>query len=151
MVHIAKTWPLPLPSTFGVDNFDELDLTALATKELQLWEGHANDALYGVRMALGEKSSLFRNDLCLANSKLKKGRAWSKVHAVSWWVQHHHQIYNTAQNGLVQLSASEDIQTKYQVLHWNQLKVTTQILQWDRSTPRVVPIDRMNHWNGSGK
>ncbi|KAF8234896.1 hypothetical protein L208DRAFT_1047501, partial [Tricholoma matsutake] len=49
--------------------------------------------------------------------------------------------YNTAQNGLVQLSASEDIQTKYQVLHWNQLKVTTQILQWDRSTPRDEPLE----------
>jgi hypothetical protein len=34
--YCAKTWPLPLPSTFSNTKIALLDLTALAEKELQL-------------------------------------------------------------------------------------------------------------------
>jgi hypothetical protein len=88
LVHTAETCPLLLPSTFGFPKITVLGLGSLAEKELQLQEGQANDELQGIRMALSEKSFLFRKDLCLAQSKLKKGRAWGKVHKVSWQVQH---------------------------------------------------------------
>jgi hypothetical protein len=90
LVHTTEMGPLLLPSTFGFSQITVLGFGSLAEKELQLWEVQANDELQGVRMALGEKSFLFRKDLCLAQSKLKKGRAWGKVHKVSWWVQAHH-------------------------------------------------------------
>jgi hypothetical protein len=89
LVHTAETHPLPLPSTFGFPQITVLGLGSLAKKELQLWEGQANGELQGIRMALGKKSFLFRKDLCLAHRKLKKGRAWGKVHKVSQQVQAH--------------------------------------------------------------
>jgi len=121
LLHMAETHPLPLPSTFGFPKITRLGQESLAKKELSLREGQANDQLQGVRMALGKKSFLFRKDLCLAESKFKKGRAWSKVHAVSWQVQAHHQVYNSARAAMVALQCTIDMQTKYQVLHQDQL------------------------------
>jgi hypothetical protein len=124
-VHTAETRPLPLPSTFGFPQITLLGLDSLAEKELKLREGQANDELQGVRMALGEKSFLFRKNLRLATSKNKKGRAWSKVHAISRRVQAHRQVYNTARAAMVSLGCSAEMQSKYQVLRRDQLKIST--------------------------
>ena len=88
-------------------------------------EGQANDELHGVRMALGEKSFLFRKDVRLAQSKFKKGRAWSKVKGVSRRVQAHRQVYNAARAAMVELGCPVDMLARYQVLHRDQLKVST--------------------------
>jgi hypothetical protein len=125
LVHTAEIRPLPLPSTFGTTQSTSLGLDSLAAKELKLREGQANDELQGVRMALGEKSFLFRKDVRLAQSKLKKGRAWSKVHKISRRVQSHRQVYHAARTAMVSLGCSADMQAKYQVLRRDQLKVST--------------------------
>ncbi|KAF8239510.1 hypothetical protein L208DRAFT_1049219, partial [Tricholoma matsutake] len=116
---------LPLPSTFDFPQITQLGLDSLAEKELKLREGQANDELQGVRMALGEKSFLFRKNLCLATSKNKKRRAWSKVHAISCRVQAHHQVYNAARAARVSLGCSAEMQSKYQVLRQDKLKIST--------------------------
>jgi hypothetical protein len=125
MVHTAETRPLPLPSTFGYPQITTLGLDSLAEKELKLREGQANDELRGVRMALGEKSFMFRKNVRLAQSKLKKGRAWSKVHGVSRRVQAHRQVYNAARVAMVSLGCPAEMQSKYQVLRRDQLKIST--------------------------
>ena len=124
-VHTAETRPLPLPSKFGLSQISRLDLDSLAKKELQLREGQANDELHSVRMALGEKSFLFRKNLRLASSKFKKGRAWLKVHAVTRRVQAHRKAYNAARAAMVALGCSATMEMKYQVLQRNQLKIST--------------------------
>jgi len=129
LLHMAETRPLPLPSTFGFPEITCLGQESLAKKELSLREGQANDQLQGVRIALGKKSFLFRKDLCLAESKFKKGRAWSKVHAVSQWVQAHHQVYNSVRAAMVALQCTIDMQTKYQVLHQDQLRISTAVVR----------------------
>lgn len=125
MVHTAETHPLPLPSTFGYPHITTLGLDSLTKKELKLREGQVNDELWGVRMALSEKSFMFRKNVHLAQSKLKKGRAWSKVHGVSCRVQAHHDVYNAARVATLLLGCPAEMQTKYQVLHWDQLKIST--------------------------
>jgi hypothetical protein len=125
LVHTTEMRPLPLPSTFGFPQITVLGLGSLTEKELQLWEGQANDELQGIRMVLSKKSFLFRKDLRLAQSKLKKGRAWGKVHKVSWRVQAHRQVYHAARAAMVSLGCSTEIQTKYQILWQDQLKVST--------------------------
>jgi len=129
LLHMAETRPLPLPSTFGFSEITRLGQESLAKKELSLREGQANDQLEGVRMALGEKSFLFRKDLHLAESKFKKGRAWSKVHAVSQRVQAHRQVYNSTRAAMVALQYTTDMQTKYQVLHRDQLQISTAVVR----------------------
>ena len=69
----AETCPLPLQSTFGFPCITQLGVDLLAEKELKLREGQANDELQSVRMALSEKSFLFRKNVHLAKSKLKRG------------------------------------------------------------------------------
>ncbi|KAF8239120.1 hypothetical protein L208DRAFT_994141, partial [Tricholoma matsutake] len=120
---------LPLPSTFGFPQITQLGLDSLTKKELKLREGQANNELQGVRMALGEKSFLFRKNLCLATSKNKKGRAWSKVHAISCQVQAHCQVYNAARAAMVSLGCSAEMQSKYQVLCWDTLKISTAVVR----------------------
>lgn len=121
----AETRPLPLPSTFGHAKFVSLELGPLGVKELELREGQANDELSLVRMALGEKSFLFRKDVRLAKSKNKKGRAWSKIHAINQRVQAHRQVYNAARAALIALGCSAAMQSRYQDLLRTQLKVST--------------------------
>ena len=125
ILRTAETRPLPLPSTFGFPRITQLGLNLLAEKELKLREGQANDVLQGVRMALGEKSFLFRKDVRLAKSKLKKGRAWSKVLGIGRRVQAHRQVYNAARAAMVSLACPAEMQTKYQVLRREQLKIST--------------------------
>ena len=127
--YAAETRPLPLPSTFGHAQIVSLELTLLAAKELELREGQANDELSLVRMALGEKSFLFRKDVRLAKSKNKKGRAWSKIHAINRRVQAHRQVYNAARDALIALGCSAATQSRYQVLLRNQLKVSTAVVK----------------------
>jgi hypothetical protein len=116
---------LPLPSMFGFSKIVHLELESLMVKELQLMEGQANDELHSVRMALSEKSFLFRKNLQLASSKLRKGRAWAKVHGVSQRVQAHWKSYNAARAAMVALGCLATMETKYQVLQCNQLKIST--------------------------
>jgi len=125
ILHTAETRPLPLPSTFGFPRISQLGLDSLAEKELKLREGQANDELQGVRMALGEKSFLFRKDVRLAKSKLKKGRAWSKVVGIGRRVQAHRQLYNVSRAAMVSLACPVEMQTKYQVLRREQLRIST--------------------------
>jgi hypothetical protein len=136
-VHNAETCPLPLPSIFGFPQITLLGLNSLVDKELKLREGQANDELQGVRMALSEKSFLFRKNVHLAQSKFKKGRAWSKVHAVSCWVQAQYQVYNAARATMVALGCPVEMQTKYQVLHWHQLKISTAAVRAGNGTGSV--------------
>ena len=56
---LAKKKPLFLPSSIGYQKCHELGLQHLTKKELSLREGQANDALHGIRMAIGEKSFRF--------------------------------------------------------------------------------------------
>jgi hypothetical protein len=123
--HTAETRPLPLPSTFGFPEITRLGLNSLAKKELALREGQANDELQDVRMALGEKSFLFRKNLRLATSKLKKGKAWGKVHGISRRVQAHRLVYNAARAAMVALDCTAEMRNKYQVLSREQLKIST--------------------------
>jgi hypothetical protein len=94
-------------------------------KELELREGQANDELSLVQMAVSEKSFLCHKDVRLAKNKNKKGRAWSKIHAINRRVQVHQQVYNAAQAALIALGCSAAMQSRYQELLQTQLKILT--------------------------
>jgi len=147
---MAETCPLPLPSTFGFPEITCLGQESLAKKELSLREGQANDQLQGVRMALGKKSFLFRKDLHLAKSKFKKGRAWSKVHAVSWWVQAHHQVYNSVRAAMVALQCTIDMQKNIRYYIRTNSKFPQQLSEVALAMLRVAASNRINHCPGSG-
>jgi len=52
---------IPLPSNLDLARCKELGLTDLIKEETTLHEGQANDALYVIRVHLGDKAIIFRN------------------------------------------------------------------------------------------
>ena len=48
-----------MPSSLHISDIQRLGLVTMASRELELRQGQANDVLEGLRLALGHKSLLF--------------------------------------------------------------------------------------------
>ena len=68
--------PLIMPSAMGKDYLRTESQKALASQELQLREGQANDCLEHLRLALGHKALLFQTKVRHASSVKEKTKAW---------------------------------------------------------------------------
>jgi len=88
----------------------------LVKAELHLWEGQLNDSLHHIRIALGHKSYLYRNDVRPAHTQRLKTHAWAEVHAVESTVQHHAWVYNRAQKSMLDLDAKASLLDRYKSL-----------------------------------
>ena len=74
------------------------------TAKLRLREGQLNDTLHQIRIALSQKSYIFRNDVWLARTQRLKTWAWAGVHTVKSSVQHHTRVYVCARQAIENLS-----------------------------------------------
>jgi hypothetical protein len=92
----AEHISLHLPSHLGHSWCNRNAAEDLANAELCLQEGQLNDSLHHIRIALGHKSYLFRNNMHPAHTQRLKTCTWAEVHAVKSTVQHHAQVYNCA-------------------------------------------------------
>ena len=127
----AETMSLNLPSYLGRDWCDRNSAEDLAKAELRLREGQLNDSLHHIRIALGHKSYLFRNDVRPARTQRLKTRAWAGVHAVESTVQHHARVYTRARQAMVDLGAAANILDRYKVLTRQDLSVKTTVIAPD--------------------
>jgi len=74
---------ITLPSAKGEEHLQAHGLQHLLSKEYQLRQGQANDALQGVRVSLANLSFEYGRKLRkIKKSKAKKTRAWVTVHSV---------------------------------------------------------------------
>ena len=73
---------LHLPSHLGRSWCNRNAAEDLANAELCLWEGQLNDSLHHIRIALGHKSYLFRNNVHPARMQRLKTHAWAEVHVL---------------------------------------------------------------------
>jgi hypothetical protein len=124
----AEYISLNLPSHLGRNWCDNNAAEDLAKTELRLREGQLNDSLHHIRIALGHKSYLFRNDVRPARTQRLKTRAWAEVHAVESTVQHHARVYTRARKAMVDLGASTDLLDLYKVLRPQDLCVKTTVI-----------------------
>lgn len=122
-----ETYRLPLPSVLGLELCRQYGVSILAKKERALREGQANEALAAVRLAIGEKSFLFRKTLRNLKSKVKKTRAWDIILATSHRMNHHRLIYKQARNAMMALGADKETMAIYQALRSDDLKTSTAI------------------------
>jgi hypothetical protein len=90
--------------------------------EIQLRVGQCNDALHAIRLAVGKKAFVFRNDVRKARSKKYKTKAYHKVQATADLLSLRAQIYRRSRVALQSLGADESILKKYQVLTAEHLK-----------------------------
>ncbi|KAF8267233.1 hypothetical protein EI94DRAFT_1701133 [Lactarius quietus] len=100
----------------------------LVNAELHLRQGQLNDALHHIRISLGYKSYIFRNDVHPACTQRLKTRAWAEVHAAESTVQHHAQVYMRARQAIVDLGATSSLLDRYKVLTRQHLSVKTSII-----------------------
>ena len=124
----AEKVPIILPSLLGLQRCLDANMRDIVEKEISLRQGQANDALQGLRMAIGKKSFLFRTKLRAAKSKVQKLRSWDDIGAVTGSVQHQARIYRKARLALLRLGTSDEIMKNYQVLKPEDLKSCTVIV-----------------------
>ena len=124
----AEYIPLHLPSDLGRSWCDRNSAEDLANAELYLREGQLNDSLHHIRIALGHKSYLFRNNVRPARTQRLKTRAWGEVHAVESTVQHHARVYNRAWQSMVDLRAEASLLDRYKVLERQDLRIDTTVI-----------------------
>ena len=127
----AEYISLNLPSHLGRIWCNGNSAEDLAKAELRLREGQLNDALHHIRIALGHKSYLFRNDVRPAHTQRLKTRAWAEVHAVESSVQHHARVYNRARQAMQDLGADASLLNRYRILERQDLKIDTAVIAPD--------------------
>ncbi|KAH9020129.1 hypothetical protein EDB85DRAFT_1872687, partial [Lactarius pseudohatsudake] len=119
---------LHLPSHLGHNWCNTNAAEDLAKAELCLRQGQLNDSLHHIRISLGHKSYLFRNNVRPAHSQRLKTRAWAGVHATESTLQHHAWVYMCARQAIVDLGASTFLLDRYKVLTRQDLSVETSII-----------------------
>jgi hypothetical protein len=124
----AERISLHLPSHLGRNWCDRNAAEDLAKAELRLREGQLNDSLHHVRIALGHKSYVFRNDVRPARTQRLKTRAWQEVHDAESIVQHHARVYMRARQAIVDLNAGTVLLERYKVLTRQDLSIKTSVI-----------------------
>ena len=124
----AEQIALHLPSHLGRNWCDNNFAEDLARAELRIREGQLNDTLHQIRIALGQKSYIFRNDVRPARTQRLKTRAWAGVHAVESSVQHHARVYMRARQAIEKLGADNILLDRYKVLKREDLTVKTSVI-----------------------
>jgi hypothetical protein len=114
--HRPEQAKIPLPSTLGQARCKLLGAEGLLRQELRLRTGQANDALHEVCIALANKAMLFWTNVCHASSHTTTSQAWGWVNAVDAVLSKHAAIYRRCRRAMVNLSADEDVLTRYQLL-----------------------------------
>jgi len=124
----AEYISLHLPSHLGRSWCNRNAAEDLAKGELCLREGQLNDSLHHIRIALGHKSYLFRNNVRPARTQRLKTRAWAEVHAVESTVQHHAWVYNRARQSMLDLHAEAPLLDRYKALERQDLRINTTVI-----------------------
>jgi hypothetical protein len=105
---MPETKSLALPSSLAPGEIDRLGLVDLARQEAALRRGQINDALEGLRMALGEKSLLYRTDVRNMKSQRTSLRAWQNVNKQDAIARQHKRAYDRARKALIQLDIDRE-------------------------------------------
>jgi hypothetical protein len=99
---------LPVPSSLAVGEVGRLGLETIARQEACLRKGQINDALDGLRLALGEKSLLLRTEVRNSRSQRTSTRAWDSVNKQDALAKKHQKAYEEARKTLIALGTEDD-------------------------------------------
>ena len=105
---MPETRLLAVPSSLAPGEIDRLGLVDLARQEAELRRGQINDALEGLRMALGEKSLYYQTDVRNNKSQRTSVRAWQNVNKQDAIARQHKQTYDRARKALIWLDIDRE-------------------------------------------
>lgn len=127
-----ETKMLPMPSSLAPGELQRLDLVDLGAKEDALRRGQINDALEGLRLALGEKSLLFRKEIRNAKSQRTTTKAWDKVNKQDDAARKYRAAYNRARNALTRLGLDQDYLKTLHNITEDDMKMSGDITEENR-------------------
>ena len=129
----AEEQKIPLPSSYGSEAC-KMYLKALADIEIALRRAQANDALHDLRLAIGQKSFIYRYKIrkgaTNANHK-KRLRSRTSVLSVSAQIDISAKTYTSARRAMCILGASTDLLDKYQVLQPQHVQTSTTVVDFN--------------------
>jgi hypothetical protein len=152
---------LPLPSSLATGEVERLGLQEITRQEAQLRRGQINDALDGLRLALGEKSLLLRTEVRNARSQITSLRAWDSVKKQDASAIRHKKVYEVAREALQRLCnddeylltlhdiTPEDMKMSGDIVEENRVGQRSDVLAWfwriadDHEDSEHVDSDRM--------
>jgi hypothetical protein len=117
-----------LPSSLGWQWCVRHSVQSLAEKEARLRLAQANDAIHSMRLALGFKSALFRDQVRHANTQRTKTRAWDAVHSADTTVHQHARNYSMARDAYLKIQEAYDGGLELPQLRSKDLRVSTAVL-----------------------
>ena len=131
--------PIFLPSSLGWMWCSSHNAKSLALKEAPLRYAQANDAIHHIRLALGFKAALFRNQVRPANTQQTKTRAWNAVQNVDSTLSEHARIYSMARDAYRRLRNKTTINAELPVLTREDLRIATMVLGSEITGQRNAP------------
>ena len=126
---------LCLPSSLGLTECKRIEWNTLASQEVELRKGQANEALEILRMALGHKALLLRKLVRNSKSQKQSTRAWGEVKKVTSMIYMHVRTYKMAREALIQLlddRQATEILSVYQEISAGDLKMSGDIVEENR-------------------
>jgi hypothetical protein len=123
---------LTLPSSLGPGEIERLGLTSIAKQEAALRRGQINDALEGLRLALGEKSLLFRSEVRNAKSQRTSQRAWGGVKKQDADARRHKRAYDRARKALIRLDVDRDYLSTLKDITSEDMKMAGDVTEENR-------------------
>jgi hypothetical protein len=124
----AEDISILLPSSLGWEWCVRHSLQSLAKKEARLRHAQAHDAIHSMRLALGFKSALFRDQVRHAKTQRTKTRAWDAVHSVDTTVHQHARNYSMARDAYLKIQHAYEDGPELPQLRSEDLCVSTTIL-----------------------
>lgn len=143
----AENQAIPLPSSFGADNCAG-PLKALAKSELQLRIGQANDALHLLRVAIAQKSFIYRSTIrpnAPTTNYSKRLRSYGDARAVQKSIDSAAKIYATARKAMVVLGATGELLSEFQVLKREDLVASTAVANPNERQQAKKPLSWIWH------
>lgn len=125
----AEHRAIPLPSSFGAENCATV-LRHLAESELQLRIGQANDALHLLRVAIAQKSFIYRTTIrpnAPTTNYSKRLRSYGDARAVQKSIDSAAKIYSTARKAMEILGASDATLGQFKILKKEDLAASTAV------------------------
>jgi hypothetical protein len=123
---------LCLPSTLGKNQCIEHGWGLIVGQELELRVGEVNECLERLRLALGHKSLLLRNDVRKATGQKGKTRAWADVTKIGDIIKKEVGTYRCAREAIESLGADEEVLNRYKVISADDLKMSGDVVEENR-------------------
>ena len=149
----AEEQVVQLPSRFGSE-VCKTHLKALAEIEVALRRAQANDALHNLRLAIGQKSFLYRHKVrknaTNANHKMRL-RSRNDIASVSSSIDVASKIYASARRAMKILGAPGNLLEKYQVLQPKDVQTNTAVVDFNAPGQRNRAMSWIWHSHNSAQ